>query len=103
VPSEVRSKTVDHFEPGPPFYFSRSWAKQRGLDWQATSRGLTLERGVNNVGRVSQHTLAGMAARGIVLVAEVRRPRALNESDLTSAHHIVAVSRAVEPAGMSLA
>jgi len=44
-----------------------------------------------------------MAARGIVLVAEVRRPRALNESDLTSAHHIVAVSRAVEPAGMSLA
>ena len=69
-------------------------AKQRGLDWQATSRGLALERGVNNVGSISQHTLAGLAARGITLVGEVRRPRALNESDLASAHHIVAVNRA---------
>jgi low molecular weight protein-tyrosine phosphatase len=69
-------------------------AKQRGLDWQATSRGLALERGANNVGPISQHTLAGLAARGIGLVAEVRRPRALNESDLASAHHIVAVNRA---------
>jgi protein-tyrosine phosphatase len=69
-------------------------AKQRGLDWQATSRGLALERGVNNVGSISQHTLAGLAARGIALVGEVRRPRALNESDLASAHHIVAVNRA---------
>ena len=32
-------------------------AKQRGLDWQATSRGLALERGANNVGSISQHTL----------------------------------------------
>jgi protein-tyrosine phosphatase len=67
--------------------------KQRGFDWHAISRGLALERGVNNVGPISQHTLAGLAARGIVLLAEVRRPRALNESDLASAHHIVAVNR----------
>jgi protein-tyrosine phosphatase len=32
-------------------------AKQRGLDWQATSRGLALERGVNNVGGRSRSTL----------------------------------------------
>ena len=69
-------------------------ARQRGLDWQATSRGLALERGVDNVGSISQHTLAGLAARGIALVGEVRRPRALSESDLASAHHIVAVNRA---------
>ena len=70
------------------------FAEQRGLDWQATSRGLALERGVNNVGPISQHTLAGLAKRDIVLVGEVRWPRALNESDLASAHHIVAVDRA---------
>ena len=69
-------------------------AKQRDLDWQATSRGLALERGVNNVGPISRRTLAGLAARGIALVAEVRRPRALNESDLARAHHVVAVNRA---------
>jgi protein-tyrosine phosphatase len=68
-------------------------AKQLGLDWQATSRGLALERG-NNAGSISQHTLAGLAARGIALLGEVRRPHALNESDLASAHHIVAVNRA---------
>lgn len=68
-------------------------AKQRDLDWQATSRGLALESGVNNVGPISQHTLAGLAARNVALVAEVRRPRALNESDLAGAHHIVAVNR----------
>jgi protein-tyrosine phosphatase len=69
-------------------------AKQRDLDWQATSRGLALERGVNNVGPISQHTLAGLVARGIAFASEVRRPRALKESDLASAHHIVAVNRA---------
>jgi protein-tyrosine phosphatase len=68
-------------------------AKQRGLDWEATSRGLALERGVNNVGPISQHTLAGLAARGIAVVGEVRRPRALNQSDLANAQHIVAVNR----------
>lgn len=69
-------------------------AEQRGLDWQATSRGLGLERGVNNVGPIAQHTLVGLATRGIALIGEVRWPRALNESDLASAHHIVAVNRA---------
>ena len=68
-------------------------AKQHGLDWQATSRGLAIERGVNNVGSISQHALTGLSARGIVLVGEVRRPRALKESDLARAHQIVAVNR----------
>ena len=68
-------------------------ARQRGLGWEATSRGLALERGLHNIGPISQHTLAGLAARGITLVPEVRGPRALNEGDLASAHHIIAVNR----------
>jgi protein-tyrosine phosphatase len=70
------------------------FAEQRGLDWQGSSRGLAVERGVNNVGPISQHTLAGLSARGIALVGENSRPRALKESDLARAHHIVAVNRA---------
>jgi protein-tyrosine phosphatase len=69
-------------------------AAQFDLDWHAISRGLALEAGVNNVGSISQDTLAGLAARGIALEAEVRPPLALNESDLANAHHIVAVNRA---------
>ncbi len=67
--------------------------KRLDLDWQATSRGLALEFGVSNVGPISQDTLAGLAARGITFEGKVRSPLALNESDLASAHHIVAVNR----------
>lgn len=68
-------------------------APQHDLDWQATSRGLALELGVNNVGAISQHALASLAARGIALEAAARYPLALNESDLASAHRIIAVNR----------
>lgn len=68
-------------------------APQHGLDWQATSRGLALELGVENVETISQHTLAGLAARAVALKAQLRSPLALNESDLADAHHIVAVNR----------
>jgi protein-tyrosine phosphatase len=68
-------------------------AQQHDLKWQATSRGLALELGVNNVGSISQHTLAGLAARAIALEVQTRYPLALNESDLEDAHHIVAVNR----------
>lgn len=68
-------------------------AGQLGLDWQATSRGLALELGVNNIGAISQDTVTGLAARGIAIEGEVRRPLALDESDLANAHHIVAVNR----------
>jgi len=69
-------------------------AAQVDLDWHATSRGLALELGINNIGSISQDTVAGLAARGIALEAEVRPPLALSESDLANAHHIIAVNRA---------
>jgi low molecular weight protein-tyrosine phosphatase len=69
-------------------------AAQHDGDWHAISRGVGLEFGLNNVGQISQETLAGLAARGIQIAPGVRSPLALNESDLRSAHHIVAVNRA---------
>ena len=69
-------------------------AVQIDLDWHAISRGLALELGINNIGAISQDTVAGLAARGIALEAEVRPPLALSESDLANAHHIIAVNRA---------
>jgi protein-tyrosine phosphatase len=67
---------------------------QRDLAWQAISRGLALELGVNNLGPISKFALMGLAARGVALDAEVRSPLALDDSDLLSAQHIVAVNRA---------
>src|ERR1700730_14272436 len=69
-------------------------AAQLDLDWQAISRGLALDFGVNNVGAISRDTLTGLTVRSIALEAEVRRPLALDESDLASAHHIIAVNPA---------
>jgi protein-tyrosine phosphatase len=63
------------------------------LHWRAISRGLALEFGVNNVGSISQDTLAGLAVRGIAVEPEVRPPLTLNENDLTGADRIIAVNR----------
>jgi len=67
-------------------------AERRGFDWQASSRGLALN--ARNVGAISQDTLIGLATRGIAVEGEVRHPQALGESDMASAHHIVAVNHA---------
>jgi len=62
-------------------------APQHDLDWSATSRGLALELGTHNVGSISQHALAGLFARAIVLGSQVRHPLALNEGNLSNADH----------------
>jgi protein-tyrosine phosphatase len=68
-------------------------AAQYDLGWQAISRGLALEVGINNKGSISQYALTGLAARGIPRKAEIRRPLALDETDVANAHHIIAVNR----------
>ena len=67
-------------------------APQHAIAWTATSRGLALELGVNNVGPIAQATLAGLAARGVA-VNDARFPLALRESDLIGADHVVALKR----------
>ena len=39
-------------------------AEHAGLDWIAQSRGLAIERGVNNVGPISPFALEGLKDRG---------------------------------------
>jgi protein-tyrosine phosphatase len=70
------------------------FAAQLDLDWLAISRGLALERGVNNIGPISPDAVTGLDARGVALEGELRTPLALDEKDLKIAHHIIAVNSA---------
>jgi protein-tyrosine phosphatase len=66
-------------------------APKHGLNWMATSRGLALERGVNNVGAISQHALTGLTERGVSMALDMRYPLPLTEADLVAASKIIAV------------
>jgi len=66
-------------------------AAEAGLDWQAASRGIALERGIHNVGPISAHALRGLEARGITAQGAERFPAALREEDLARAGRIVAL------------
>jgi protein-tyrosine phosphatase len=66
-------------------------APVRGLPWQAVSRGIAIELGVDNVGPIARSTLAALDGRGVPLPATPRYPLALAEADLAGADHIVAL------------
>ncbi len=68
-----------------------SVASKMGIGWQAISRGLVLERGVNNVGPIAREAREALALRGI-RTGEVltRMPIHVSEVDLSTAHKIVA-------------
>jgi protein-tyrosine phosphatase len=68
-------------------------ALRNGIPWGATSRGLALERGVHNVGPISEAVLAGLALRGVSFEQTARCPLALSETDLAGSNHIVALKR----------
>jgi protein-tyrosine phosphatase len=63
------------------------------LDWLASSRGLSLSLGRNNVGPISEHALLGLNLRGVTVEGNIRCPLAVRRSDLEKAHHVVAVNR----------
>lgn len=67
-------------------------ARQRGMAWQAASRGLMLVK--ENVGPLSCHTIARLTALGIPFDDQLRLPRAAAYDDFAAAQHIVAVKRA---------
>jgi protein-tyrosine phosphatase len=69
-----------------------SVAASMGLPWQAVSRGLALERGVNNVGPIEVSVLAALRALGVEGGdALVRFPAAVTAEDLEQAARIVAL------------
>jgi protein-tyrosine phosphatase len=66
-------------------------ATRRGLPWRAQSRGLALERGVNNVGPLSPHAVDRLGRMGLPFDEYLRMPKAVSEGDLKRADLIVAV------------
>jgi len=57
-------------------------ARRQGLDWRAESRGLALERGVNNVGPISAHAVARLGQMGLSFDDYLRMPLPVSEEDL---------------------
>ncbi|AFY99261.1 low molecular weight phosphatase family protein [Calothrix sp. PCC 6303] len=68
-------------------------ANQEGLDWLADSRGLALERGANNVGKMSHYAVAALRRKGIVLGEDERLPQQLQLIDLKTSVRIIALDK----------
>ncbi|MBF2016349.1 MAG: low molecular weight phosphatase family protein [Rivularia sp. T60_A2020_040] len=66
-------------------------AAQKGLDWQADSRGLALERGTNNIGAMSHYAVAALKERGIIILPEERFPKSAMVEDFQKFDLIIAV------------
>jgi protein-tyrosine phosphatase len=67
-------------------------AGQQGLPWQASSRGLALERGVHNVGPMATAAVTALEALGIQATeAWTRLPASATSADLASADRIIAL------------
>jgi protein-tyrosine phosphatase len=69
-----------------------SVAAKMGLPWRASSRGLALERGVNNVGPMAASAVQALEAAGLRGVPELgRSPIQATVDDFEAAHWIVAL------------
>jgi protein-tyrosine-phosphatase len=72
-----------------------SVAGKMGLPWQAASRGLALERGVNNVGPMAVSALTALEVLGVRATDAVTRlPAQVTGDDLERAALIVALKQA---------
>ena len=69
-----------------------SVAVRMGLPWRASSRGLALERGVNNVGPMAVAAVKALEALGVHAAESVSRsPTQVTTNDLERAALIVAL------------
>lgn len=67
-------------------------ASQKGLDWNADSRGLEL--GTSNLGPVYPRVLDRLSALGIPAETETRSPARLQMTDLEAADLVIALNEA---------
>ena len=66
-----------------------------GLPWQASSRGLALERGVNNIGPMAVEAVTALEALGVRTAHAVSRlPAQVTTDDLERADRVVALKKA---------
>jgi len=70
------------------------WAAEAGMEWQAVSRGIAIEMGVNNVGPISAHALRGLQDLGITARGAERFPAQLKTEELALAKRIIALKEA---------
>src|SRR6266513_1773233 len=71
-----------------------SVAGKMGLPWMASSRGLALERGVNNVGPMASSAIKALATLGLRTTADSARfPVQATMDDFDKADFIVALQR----------
>src|SRR6266446_2872322 len=72
-----------------------SVAGKMGLPWRASSRGLALERGVNNVGPMAVAAVKALETRGLRAAVDFARfPMQVTADDLETANWIVALKQA---------
>src|SRR5205085_1915892 len=72
-----------------------SVASKIGLPWQSSSRGLALERGVNNVGPMAASAIKALEAMGVCASDNCARPPAqVTTDDLEAADRVVALKQA---------
>lgn len=69
-------------------------AAHAGINWQAQSRALAIERGINNLGPLSPFALWGLTTRGLYAKDASRLPQQCVIRDLESADHVVALNEA---------
>lgn len=80
-----RSRFAEHF-----FNYQ---ANQQELNWLADSRGLALERGVHNIGKISHYAVTALTERGIVLNENEGFPQQLQLRDLETATRVIALDK----------
>lgn len=68
-------------------------ARERNLPWEADSRALAVELGVNNIGPISPHTVTRLQELAIPLVEPLRMPQQVTEADLAAATLVIALDR----------
>lgn len=66
-------------------------AIKQKLNWQADSRGLALERGINNIGPISRYAAEALTARLVKLSDDERFPQPASEQDFQAASRIIAL------------
>jgi protein-tyrosine phosphatase len=64
---------------------------EQQLSWHAISRGLALERGINNTGPISQTVRAALHTLGIDIPVPIRYPLPVQEREFASADLIIAL------------
>jgi predicted translation initiation factor SUI1 len=71
-----------------------STAQMMGLGWRATSKGLALETGINNIGPIAVSAVRALEALGVRDVVAVNRfPASATVADFENADFVVALKR----------